>query len=61
MKEWSGEDCTVEGLNSQSLEVTSYSPVPFPYSPQYACLWKKPLRTVSHMIFKSRVTDQFSM
>ena len=28
---------------------------------QYACLWKKPLSRVSHMIFRSSVTDQFSM
>ncbi len=28
---------------------------------QYACLWKKPLTTVSHMIFRSSMSDQFSM
>ena len=28
---------------------------------QYACFWKKPFSTVSHMIFTSSDTDQFSM
>ena len=28
---------------------------------QYACRWKKPRTTVSHMILKSSLTDQFSM
>ena len=28
---------------------------------QYACLWKKPFSSVSHMILRSSATDQFSM
>ena len=28
---------------------------------QYACLWKNPLITVSHMILRSSMSDQFSM
>ena len=30
-------------------------------SAQYACLWKNPRSSVSHMILRSRRTDQFSM
>ena len=62
--EWikkSSVDSLQSTVDSESTAVVGCQLLTVDFSFQYACLWKKPRSSVSHMIFRSRRTDQFLM